>query len=99
MDYEQDLRRWPHDPAEDLAFQLMRSFAAVDVMLRDVGEEGWSADLVAYELLRRLLGRLQHMAEDFSVMETRSAAALIAEATERIGLDADWLDNAPAFRR
>lgn len=99
MNLEDDLRRWPGDVTEGLAFQLMRSFAAIDSMLRDIGLDGWSSDMVADELLRRVHRRLQHVAEDYGSSDTRRTAAIVAVAVERIGLEEDWLDHAPAFRR
>ena len=99
MTLEDDLRRWPGDVTEGLAFQLMRSFAAMDSMLRDIGTDGWPPDLVADELLRRLHRRLQHVAEDHGLSDTRCAAAIVAVVVDRIGLDDHWLDDAPAFRR
>jgi hypothetical protein len=99
MTFEDDLRRWPGDVSEELAFQLIRSFAALDSMLRDIGTDGWSPGLVADELLRRLHRRLQHVAGDYGLSDTRCAAAIVAVAVERIGLDDHWLDDTPAFRR
>lgn len=85
MNVEERLRRWPHDPTESLAYEMLRCYAAVDGLLRDnLGGPDWSPTEVADELLRRLHTRVRHSAEDFSADDVTITLNMLVEMVNRL---------------
>ena len=95
----QELRRWPYDTTEALAYEMLRCFVAVDGLLHeDLGRPDWSPTEIADELLRRLHRRVRHVAEDFGADDVTITLNLLVEMVNRLLPRSFDPEATPAFR-
>jgi hypothetical protein len=93
--------RTPAQVADNLAYELVRCFAAVTALLDDeVAGPGRPPDAVADELIRRVQRRVHDMVVVFGADEIGCCVSLLAEAVDNLGQGLRLRPDAgPAFRR